>query len=181
MAEDRDVEPNILKKSLASSRYSRRIYAVSSNGFHLSRVGQNIQFKSFSHHLFEEWEEWSGALKEVIERLYGQEGYYEYNFKEMPADVLGSVYESYLGYKLSTTKSKNKKLFDEEGREITIHKDAKKRKEQGIYYTPIFVVDYIVRNALKPVLDKCTSIQDLKKIKVLDPACGSGSFLIKSA
>ena len=110
----------------------------------------------------------------MIGRLYGKEGYYEYNFKEMPADVLGSVYESYLGYKLSTAKSKNKKLFDEEGREITIHKDAKKRKEQGIYYTPIFVVDYIVRNALKPILDKCTSINDLKKLKSLTPPAVRG-------
>lgn len=37
-----------------------------------------------------------------------------------------------------------------------------------------------MRNALKPVLDKCKSVNDLKKIKVLDPACGSGSFLIKA-
>jgi adenine-specific DNA-methyltransferase len=56
----------------------------------------------------------------------------------------------------------------------------KKRKEQGIFYTPTFVVDYIVKNALKPVLDNCKSVADLKKIKVLDPACGSGSFLIRA-
>jgi len=37
-----------------------------------------------------------------------------------------------------------------------------------------------VRNALKPVLDKCKNVGDLKKIKVLDPSCGSGSFLIKA-
>jgi len=59
-------------------------------------------------------------------------------------------------------------------------KDAKKRKEQGIYYTPAFIVDYIVRHALQPVLDKCKTTADLLKIKVLDPACGSGSFLIKA-
>jgi len=41
-------------------------------------------------------------------------------------------------------------------------------------------VDYIVKNALKPVLDNCKSVADLKKIKVLDPACGSGSFLIRA-
>lgn len=180
VAEDRDVEPNILKNLLRQAETaegSAPFQAMVSTFRELDKVyNSNL----FSRHPFEEWEDWSIALKKVIERLYGKIGYYEYNFKEMPADVLGSVYESYLGYKLSTAKSKNKKLFDEEGREITIHKDAKKRKEQGIYYTPIFVVDYIVRNALKPALDKCASIQDLKKIKVLDPACGSGSFLIKA-
>ncbi len=62
----------------------------------------------------------------------------------------------------------------------TVSKDARKRKEQGIYYTPPFVVDYIVRHALKPALDACKNVSDLRRIKVLDPACGSGSFLIKA-
>ena len=180
VAEDRDVEPNILKNLLRQADTAEGYTPFQAMVSTFRELDKTYNSNLFSHHPFEEWEEWSGALKKVIERLYGKEGYYAYNFKEMPADVLGSVYESYLGYKLQTAKSKNKKLFDDEGREITIHKDAKKRKEQGIYYTPIFVVDYIVRNALKPVLDKCTSIQDLKKIKVLDPACGSGSFLIKA-
>jgi len=87
----------------------------------------------------------------------------------MPADILGSVYENYLGYKLSQSK-----------KGLTLDKSASKRKEQGIYYTPAFIVDYIVKNALQPVLDNCKSVNDLKKIKVLDPACGSGSFLIKA-
>jgi len=180
VAEDRDVEPNILKNLLRQAETAEGYTPFQAMVSTFRELDKTYNSNLFSHHPFEEWEEWGGALKEVIERLYGKKGYYEYNFKEMPADVLGSVYESYLGYKLQTAKSKNKKLFDEEGREITIHKDAKKRKEQGIYYTPIFIVDYIVRNALTPVLDKCASINDLKKIKVLDPACGSGSFLIKA-
>lgn len=123
----------------------------------------------FSKHPFEDWEDYSDATKRVIKILYGKEGYYEYDFKVMPADVLGGVYENYLGYKLSQSK-----------KGLSVGKNAKKRKEQGIYYTPTFIVDYIVRNALKPVLDRCKSVNDLKKIKVLDPACGSGSFLIKA-
>lgn len=123
----------------------------------------------FSPHPFEKWEEYSGATEKVAKILYGKQGYYEYDFKAMPADVLGSVYENYLGYRLSQLQ-----------KGVSISKDAKKRKEQGIYYTPSFIVDYIVKNTLGPVLDKCKSIEDLKKIKVLDPACGSGSFLIKA-
>lgn len=123
----------------------------------------------FSKHPFEEWEDYSDATKKVINILYGKEGYYEYDFKAMPADILGGVYENYLGYKLSQSK-----------KGLSVGQNAKKRKEQGIYYTPTFIVDYIVRNALKPVLDKCKNVNDLMKIKVLDPACGSGSFLIKA-
>lgn len=133
----------------------------------------------FSEHTVDKWKEYDDAIKDAIKKLYGKEGYYNYDFSVIPADVLGTVYESYLGYKLSTVDSKNKKLFNNET-EIEISKDAKKRKEQGIYYTPGYIVDYIAKNTLKPVLDKCNTIGDLKKIKVLDPACGSGSFLVKA-
>ena len=124
----------------------------------------------FSPHPFESWEIVDNkGFENIINRLYGKKGQYEYNFKEMPADVLGTVYENYLNYKLTQSK-----------KGVNVEKDVKKRKEQGIFYTPTFVVDYIVKNALKPVLDNCKSIADLKKIKVLDPACGSGSFLIRA-
>ena len=121
----------------------------------------------FSQHPFEEWEEFSGATEAVIDILYGDKDYFEYDFSAIPADVLGAVYENYLGYKLKQSK-----------KDLDLSKDKRKRKEQGIYYTPRFIVDYIVQNALGPVLDKCKSINDLQKIKVLDPACGSGSFLV---
>lgn len=123
----------------------------------------------FSPHPFEKWEDYADATEKVVKVLYGKHGYYEYDFSVMPADVLGTVYENYLGHRLSQSK-----------KGLTVDKDAKKRKEQGIYYTPSYIVDYIVRNALGPVLKQCKSINDLQKIKVLDPACGSGSFLIKA-
>ena len=126
----------------------------------------------FSPHPFEEWEEYGGATEAVISILYGDKDYFEYDFSAIPADVLGAVYENYLGYKMQQGK---RNLL---GNELDIAKDKRKRKEKGIYYTPRFIVDYIVQNALGPILDKCQSINDLKKIKVLYPACGSGSFLV---
>lgn len=123
----------------------------------------------FTHHPFEDWEEYDGATEKVVNILYGKPGYYEYDFKAMPADVLGTVYENYLGYKLSQSR-----------KGVEVHKNAKKRKEQGIYYTPHFIVEYIIKNTLGSVLDKCETIDDLKKIRVLDPACGSGSFLVQA-
>ncbi|MEK7170045.1 MAG: N-6 DNA methylase, partial [Patescibacteria group bacterium] len=92
--------------------------------------------------------------------------------------MLGSVYESYLGNKLAAEEA-TAHLFGEQKGKVTVSKDARKRKEQGIFYTPPFVVDYIVRNALKPILDSCKNVSELRRVKVLDPACGSGSFLIK--
>lgn len=72
-----------------------------------------------------------------------------------------------------------------------------KRKEEGIFYTPEFVTDYICRNTIIPCLSKSGSrntaelineyldnIEELESkfraIKILDPACGSGGFLLKA-
>lgn len=179
VAEDRGIEPPTLIPLLRQyeARKDRGEISLYKSMVEKFRELDKIYNSNlFSEHPFENWEEYSGATDKVINILYGKRGYYEYDFKIIPADVLGTVYENYLGYKLS--QSKKATLFKNE--DIKILKDSRKRKEQGIYYTPVFIVDYIVKNALKPVLDKCESIDDLKKVKVLDPACGSGSFLIKA-
>ena len=93
---------------------------------------------------------------------------YIYNFDWIDADVLGQVYEQYLGKILAQTKSGKAKLKDAQAH----------RKEQGIYYTPTYIVDYIVKNTVGELL-KDKKIK-AKNIKILDPACGSGSFLIKA-
>lgn len=170
VAEDRKIEPPTLIpliRDWENNGRKGRLYESMIQKFRELDLIYNSGL--FSEHPFESWDEYSNTTEKVINILYGKKGYYEYDFKAMPADVLGTVYENYLGYRLNKSK-----------KGISIGKDATKRKEHGIYYTPSFIVDYIVENTLKPVLDKCTSISDLKKIKVLDPACGSGSFLIKA-
>lgn len=111
----------------------------------------------------------SGAIiKKLIDYLYeSHDKQYVYNFDWIDADVLGQVYEQYLGKILEQTKSGKTKL-----REGQAH-----RKEQGIYYTPAYIVDYIVKNT---VLEVLKNKKKSDEIKVLDPACGSGSFLIKA-
>lgn len=53
------------------------------------------------------------------------------------------------------------------------------RKAGGIYYTPTYIVDYIVKNTVGMLVEKKIP-KDLDKIRVLDPACGSGSFLLSA-
>jgi len=170
VAEDRNVEPPTLKKLIREWRNrkdnAKTIYEMMVDKFR--ELDKVYDSNLFGEHPFEGWEEYDDKTEEVIEILYGKEGYYEYDFKYIPADVLGNIYENYLGYRLAKS---SKSISTTE---------AKKRKEQGIYYTPAFIVDYIVVHALKPVLDKCESIAELKQVKVLDPACGSGSFLLKA-
>lgn len=93
---------------------------------------------------------------------------YIYDFDWIDADVLGQMYEQYLGIILAQTKSGKSKLKDGQAH----------RKEQGIFYTPTYIVDYIVQNTLGELL-KEKKVKP-SEIKILDPACGSGSFLIKA-
>ncbi|MBI4992944.1 MAG: N-6 DNA methylase [Candidatus Magasanikbacteria bacterium] len=110
---------------------------------------------------------------------------YEYDFKRIPADVLGGVYESYLSYIAQNPievdiGGKSGKLLKVEDKKELKQKSRKKRKEQGIYYTPKFIVDYIVKNTLGEKLKGIKTVGELKELKVLDPACGSGSFLTEA-
>jgi adenine-specific DNA-methyltransferase len=74
---------------------------------------------------------------------------------------LGGIYEQYLSF-VQVRKGEDKA--------------KSKRKSQGIYYTPKYIVEFIVKETLGEVLEK-TKPKYISKIKVLDPACGSGSFL----
>ncbi len=102
---------------------------------------------------------------DIINELYKSKRGIRYNFAAINADVFGSIYEQYLGY-----------IQQKEGTE---QYKAIKRKSQGIYYTPRHIVDYIIKNTLGNIL-KEISAKELKNIKILDPACGSGSFLIRA-
>jgi len=108
-------------------------------------------------------------IRNLVGYLYNsKDGQYIYNFDWIDADVLGQIYEQYLGLILEQTKSGKSKL-----KEGQAHK-----KEQGIYYTPTDIVEFIIKNTLGELLkDKKVNPN---KIKILDPSCGSGSFLIKS-
>jgi len=169
VAEDRGIEPKTLIPLVRQARKKGGVEIYQSMVEKFREFDDYYNSNLFLPHPFEKWEDYSGVTEKVISILYGKEGYYEYDFKAMPADVLGAVYENYLGHRLAQSK-----------KGVAVSKDARKRKEQGIYYTPNFIVDYIVRNTLKPVLDKCKTTEDIKKIRVLDPACGSGSFLVKA-
>ena len=108
------------------------------------------------------------VVRGIIDGLYhSKDKSISYDFSLIPADVLGTVYEQYLSHILRKTKQRASVS------ENNIHK-----KGQGVFYTPTFVVDYIVRNTLGKLL-KEKKIR-LEKLKIIDISCGSGSFLIKA-
>jgi len=105
------------------------------------------------------------TLKGIIKGLYYPQSPYE--FTMVSADILGSVYERFLGKVITLTS----------GHKAKIEEKPEVRKAGGVYYTPVYIVDYIVKNTVGKLLEGKTP-RDAAKIKVLDPACGSGSFLI---
>ncbi len=107
-------------------------------------------------------------LKDIITRLYYPDSPYE--FSALPASVLGQVYEQFLGKVIRLTPT----------HQVQIEEKPEVRKAGGVYYTPSFVVDYIVQHTLSKLLEgkKPGPRGGASKIKIVDPACGSGSFLI---
>ncbi|MDP3683881.1 MAG: N-6 DNA methylase, partial [Ignavibacteria bacterium] len=108
---------------------------------------------------------------ETSEQIIREINAVDFSNKNINAHIIGEVYEDYLGELLKATKTQVK---------VDESRETKKRKTQGIFYTPQEIVDFIIQNTLLPKLTRCKSIADIEKIKVIDPACGSGSFLIKA-
>ncbi len=104
-------------------------------------------------------------LKPILKRLYYPES--PYAFSHVPADILGQVYEQFLGQVIRITPA----------RQVKIEPKPEVRKAGGVYYTPTYIVDYIVKSTVGKLLDG-KSPKQAAKFRVLDPACGSGSFLI---
>ncbi|MCG2661083.1 MAG: BREX-1 system adenine-specific DNA-methyltransferase PglX, partial [Kiritimatiellae bacterium] len=105
------------------------------------------------------------VLKDIVGNLYYPESPYE--FSVLPADILGQVYERFLGKVIRLTAGHQAKVEDK----------PEVRKAGGVYYTPTYIVDYIVKNTVGKLLEGKTPRQTAK-LKILDPACGSGSFLL---
>ena len=115
-------------------------------------------------------------LKDIIGNLYYPDSPYE--FSVMPADVLGQVYEQFLGKVIRLTA----------GHQAKVEEKPEVRKAGGVYYTPTYIVDYIVKNTVGKLLEGDSgpnprtpgplNPEQASRLRILDPACGSGSFLL---
>lgn len=104
-------------------------------------------------------------LRDILTNLYYPDSPYE--FRVLPADILGHVYERFLGKTIRLT---------EEHRAV-IEEKPEVRKAGGVYYTPTHIVTEIVERTIGPLVADKTP-DHVSDLRVLDPACGSGSFLL---
>ncbi|MEK7073132.1 MAG: N-6 DNA methylase [Patescibacteria group bacterium] len=105
------------------------------------------------------------VLKDIISELYWPKS--PYKFDAIPAEILGQVYEQFLGKVIRLT----------EGGHAKVEEKPEVRKAGGIYYTPVYIVEYIVRNTVGKLVEGKTP-KKIETLSILDPACGSGSFLL---
>ena len=105
------------------------------------------------------------VLKTIIQDLYYPKSPYE--FSVLGVEILGNVYEQFLGKVIRLTA----------GHQAKVEAKPEVKKAGGVYYTPQYIVEYIVKNTVGKLVEGKTP-EEIAAIKVLDPACGSGSFLI---
>lgn len=105
------------------------------------------------------------VLKQIIGHLYYPDSPYE--FSVFSADILGQVYEQFLGKVIRLTA----------GHQARVEEKPEVKKAGGVFYTPTYIVEYIVKQTVGNLVEgkEPKAVADLH---VLDPACGSGSFLL---
>jgi hypothetical protein len=103
------------------------------------------------------------VLRTIIHGLYYPRPYV---FSAIPADILGRIYEQLLGSVVSVVDTK-----------VEILDKPEVAKAGGVYYTPKPIVDYMVANTVGEAV-KGRTPEYVANLRVIDPACGSGSFLL---
>jgi len=104
-------------------------------------------------HVFHD--DWQRRLRDATSLLYGD--------KSIPLSLFGDFHQACTGNPLNTESS------DAEGRG--------KRRERGMFYTPAPIVDYLVSSTLGPLLNGRRP-EEVFQLRVFDPSCGCGAFLI---
>jgi type I restriction-modification system DNA methylase subunit len=179
MAEDRGIEPyeQLLKLCERPDIYSRFMRDLcrkadekyNSGLFHFQKeAGIPDAPDRITPHLAVD----DKVVKPILQSLYFEFGS-PYHFGVMPVEILGTVYERFLGKVIRLT----------EGHQAKIEEKPEVRKAGGVYYTPSYIVDYIVKNTVgKQIISKSPAQlaggKSAPPFRILDMACGSGSFLL---
>ena len=166
IAEDRKIRPDReLQDIVAQWKEEGKRKSIMTHLIDLfHEVNADLNGDIFKPHACERANVDSNLLAEIIENLYFPKS--RYRFDAIGVELLGSIYERYLGSTIRVTPQR-----------VKVEEKPAVRKAGGVYYTPKYIVDYIVKNTVGKVIEGKTPRQ-IEKIKILDPACGSGSFLL---
>ena len=112
------------------------------------------------------------VFRPILQGLYFEHGS-PYHFGVLPVEILGTIYERFLGKVIRLTA----------GHQAKVEEKPEVRKAGGVYYTPSYIVDYIVRQTVGRQIEDKSPVQlsggkGKPPLRILDMACGSGSFLL---
>ncbi|HEX5008772.1 MAG TPA: N-6 DNA methylase [Planctomycetota bacterium] len=103
------------------------------------------------------------VFKSIVGELYYPK---PYRFDVVPLELLGGIYEKYLGKRLHVV-----------GNTVEDEYKPEHQRTKGAVYTPPWIVRRVLQRTLAPLLRERTP-EDVLGLRIVDPACGSGSFLL---
>ncbi len=165
--EDRKIEDVKLREYIRAYKSSLQIegHAITKGikkifDYYFSRYNSDL----FEKGLADEFEFDDGITYKILADIKSPENDLPYDFSIISPDILGITYENFIGHIIQGRKNLKEVI------------DVEKRKQEGIYYTPPWVVEQIVTRTVNEYI-RGKPLKELYEIKILDPACGSGTFL----
>ena len=173
----------------------RQLFTLINDGWedHIPQYNGGL-FNPKQHPFLERYEIDDDALAQVIELLTRTEKGERIAYRDLDVRHLGDIYEGLLEYQpqiadqdlvivskkgsetVAPKSSLNQEVAYPEGA-VYLLTDKGERKATGSYYTPDYIVRYIVENTLAPLCEDKT-VDEILSLKILDPATGSGHFLV---
>jgi hypothetical protein len=169
ICEDRDIDTgrtleSLLKEWQDISAVKPPFYSRLAK--HFRSLDESFNGALFRAHESEKLKVSDEYLSNLITELSKEDS--PYLFSTLPVEILGSVYERFIGKVVRLTKS-NK---------VKAELKPELRKAEGVYYTPRFIVNFIVNRTVGSLIHGKTP-KEISKLKFIDPSCGSGSFLLR--
>lgn len=158
--EDKLIEPKGIVTSFAAKGWNN--FVSESSRFNIKYNGVVFKEHKIDSMILEEREDYD--FKRICAELCHEKS--RYNFNYIRIDVLGSIYERFLG-----------NVVVLKGQTVSVDKKPEVKKAGGVYYTPQYIVDYIVENTIQKLIER-KSPKQISQMKFADISCGSGSFLI---
>jgi Eco57I restriction-modification methylase/N-6 DNA Methylase len=160
----------------------RALFRIVDQGDQALQVGEynGGLFSTARHPYFTNRSVPDDRLAPALDYLYRVGGEFV-DYRDLSVRHLGTIYERLLDYRLE----------DRDGTLVLV--PASGRRETGSYFTPVYVVDRIVERTLEPILQRQSeklahngargqeALEAFLEIRVLDPAMGSGHFLVAAA
>lgn len=160
--EDKLIETDPLIEDLHKSGRSWENFIKTSR--RLDRVYNGIIFKEHSLLDSETFKADERVFDKISQSLSHQNSPYDFN--AIPIHILGSIYERFLGKVIVAT-----------AKQARVEDKPEVRKAGGVYYTPEYIVRYIVDNTVGKLIEGKTP-KEIQEMRFADIACGSGSFLL---